>query len=60
METALQIVAWEKLVDICQAARAESEFPAQICGVKDGRVKAEGAEDGMNMAVCDQCSSFEI
>ena len=33
-----------------EAAGAESEFPAEVGGVVDGGVEAEGAEDAVHVA----------
>ena len=48
-ETALEVVSREEGGMRGESAGAESEFPAEVGGVVDGRVEAEGAEDAMHV-----------
>ena len=50
-EAALEVVGGEEGGRGGEAAGAESEFPAEIGGVVDGGVEAEGAEDAMHVAL---------
>ena len=50
-EAALEVVGGEEGGRSGESAGAESEFPAQVGGVVDGGVEAEGAEDAMHVAL---------
>ena len=50
-EAALEVVGGEEGGRSGEAAGAESEFPAQVGGIVDGGVEAEGAEDAMHVAL---------
>ena len=50
-EAALEVVGGQEGGRGGEAAGAESEFPAEVGGVEDGGVEAEGAEDAMHVAL---------
>ena len=50
-EAALEVVGGQEGGRGGEAAGAESEFPAEVGGVVDGGVEAEGAEDAMHVAL---------